>query len=72
MDRRDTVANTVKREIMSDSPIWVPGLINLLFIIICCGIYLFNMPSESVKKIHSGGFFSDNSSNVKFLSSQHS
>ena len=61
MDRRDTVANTVKREISKDSPIWIPGLINLLFIIISSAIYLFNMPSESVKKIHSGGFFSDKS-----------
>ena len=61
MDRRDTVANTVKRELSKDSPVWIPGLINLLFIIICCAIYLFNMPSESVKKIHSGGFFSDKS-----------
>jgi hypothetical protein len=69
MDRRDTVANTVKRELSYDSPIWVPGLINILFIIICCAVYLFNLPSESIQKTHSGGFFRDKHSTVKNPSS---
>ena len=48
--------NTMKRTIDPNSPIWVPILINFLFILITGSIAMYNMDDTNVRPTQQGGF----------------
>lgn len=63
MDRRE-LANTMRRTIDSESLIWIPGLINLIIILISLVYYLYNLDAEEYKSTGGGltnTFFSNKS-----------
>jgi hypothetical protein len=47
-------ANTMRRTIDPDSPIWVPGFINLIIILISLVYYLYNLEAEEYKSTGGG------------------
>jgi len=49
------VYNSMKRTIDANSPIWVPILINVVFILICIALYMYNLPAEDIYAEISGG-----------------
>ena len=63
MDRRE-LTNTMRRTIDPESLIWIPGLINLIIILISLVYYLYNLDAEEYKSTGGGPtntFFSNKS-----------
>jgi len=54
MDNRE-MKNTMTRTIDSGSPIWIPILVNIIFILVCCSVYIYNLPVEDITATLQGG-----------------
>jgi hypothetical protein len=56
MDNRE-MKNTMTRTIDSGSPIWIPILVNIIFILLACSVYIYNLPVEDITATMKGGGF---------------